>query len=558
MVKAAIEGLRSKIIAVTLVVSLTPLLFLGVVIYRQFSTICQNRMVEHTAHVARIQAQNLDTMLRERASALQAVLAVSGPESLARADFLDRIVETLNRTTSHPGLLALTAMDGQGRVLASSARAEVPAETASEIARATVYGRTISDVAASKDGKPRFFLTLRGAGQAAGLYLRAGFVGDMLERPLRRARIDQVQDLYLLNRGGLFQTQPWFDGTLFLPAPLETSDFNEGDAAVQPVIRDGKTFYYAGAWLSECDWLLVVRQASCADRGQLTAARNTAIFAMVIGFSVILLVTLVQARVMVGRLGKAAEEANTLSAQLAQNEKLAAIGKMAAGVAHEINNPLAVIDAKAGWVKDFFAQRFTGAKGDLQRFLASIEAIEKAVTRATKITRNLLAYAGRLEPHREKANVNRVLDSTIDMLEQHARLHRIEIQTDLQETLPEVAGDESRLQQVFLNLFNNAIDAIGTDGLIEAVTRQEGEEVVIHISDDGHGISPEMQKHLFEPFFTTKEDVYGTGLGLATSHGIIKNMNGVIGVKSNPGEGTTMTIILPLAANKPPVNHMKT
>ncbi|MBI9083401.1 MAG: hypothetical protein JEZ11_07375 [Desulfobacterales bacterium] len=553
MYKAVFEGLRMKIIAVTLVVSLTPLLLLGIVIYRQFSGICQDRMIAHTAHVASIYTEVLDTMLRERASALQAVLGVSDPETLMAEGFLARISETLNLTRSHPGLLSLAVLDGKGAVQVSFPDPLPPIEKEMEhgMGRAVVYGRQASDVITTGNGPSRFFLTVRGRGKNTDLFLRAGFDGDMLKRQLSRARIDQVQDIYLLNRQGIFQTRPWYDGDLLEPSFLRTADFKEGDAAVHKVPRDGKNFYYAGIWLSEIDWLLVVRQASCEDLGRLAEARSTAMVSMLLGFAAILMVAVAVTHVLISRLRKSSAAADEFSLQLTQNEKLAAIGKMAAGIAHEINNPLAIIDVKAGWMKDILASQAFDAGQARDKFTAAVDAIGKAVVRASKITQNLLSYAGRMELRREDVDVNQVLNQTIDMLEQHARLQRIGIQTDFQEDLPTIASDESQIQQVFLNLLNNAIDAVGSDGFIDIITRWEGSRVGIQIADDGSGISPETQKHIFEPFFSTRKAVYGSGLGLAISYSIIKNLSGTIRVDSTEGQGTTMTVTLPVTRPDP-------
>ena len=154
-----------------------------------------------------------------------------------------------------------------------------------------------------------------------------------------------------------------------------------------------------------------------------------------------------------------------------QSSKMAALGKMAAGIAHEINNPLAVIGEKAGWIKDLLNMEDVSHSENFQEFADAVNKIEYHIVRAKTITHRLLGFARRMEPVTEKVNVNEVLDETIDFLENEARYRNIEIQTDYSPDLPLTISDSSQLQQVFLNILNNAIDAIGKDGEITIKTK---------------------------------------------------------------------------------------
>lgn len=548
MSETMLKRLQAKIIAVTLIVGVAPLLLLSVVFYRQFSDICEERMIAQTAHAVKTHADALNTALRDNVSMLQAVSGAAAAESLLDRRFLASTVAALNRTATHPGVIALAVLDSDGTLLADSS----PFPTAPEadrsrgIAQAVLYDSSASAVFADSTGNSHYFMTIRGSGANAHLFLHAAFDGDLVYRLLCQLRDGRSQDIYLLDRQGVFQTKPWYDGALLTRGFLDVADFNESGPTVQKVVRDGKTFYYAGAWLSENDWLLVVRQPSCQDMGRLAQARDAAMISVLLGFATIFFVSLAVTHIMVSRLKKALTQAQALSLQLGQNEKLAAIGKMAAGVAHEVNNPLAIIREKTGWMKDLLdGESFKGSPY-YQKYRGSLTTIEKAVSRAAKITHNLLSYAGSLEPRNDDVDVNAVINKTIDILEQHARLHHVEIQTDLEEHLPVISSSESELQQVFLNLLNNAVDAIGTDGLIDISTRRAGDRIVVQIKDDGAGMAPEAQRRIFEPFYSTKAAVYGTGLGLAISHSIITNMNGTIAVASAEGRGTTMTVTLPV------------
>jgi two-component system NtrC family sensor kinase len=243
------------------------------------------------------------------------------------------------------------------------------------------------------------------------------------------------------------------------------------------------------------------------------------------------------------------ERKKAVSEDLAmQSTKMAALGKMAAGIAHEINNPLAVIGEKAGWLKDLLHEEDLAQSPNFQEFADTVNKIELHVNRAKKVTHRLLGFARRMEPVHEKVDLNTILHDTIGFLENEARYRNIDIQADFDEELPQTTSDSAQLQQVFLNILNNAIDAIGKDGEIIVKTKllPKINSLGVEIIDNGPGIPKEMLDKIFDPFFTTKEVGKGTGLGLSISYSIIDKLGGKMMVASEEGQGTTFTIYLPI------------
>jgi two-component system NtrC family sensor kinase len=290
----------------------------------------------------------------------------------------------------------------------------------------------------------------------------------------------------------------------------------------------------------------VITQEASEEMSGLLATRNVEVAIILAGVLAIVFTTIFTARLTVNRLRQSDSRMNELNARLVQSDKLAALGKMAAGVAHEINNPLAVIIQKTGWMEDLLIEEEFQKTKNLEEFKTSLKKIEEHVERARKVVHNMLGYARRMEPRLENVDVNDTVTQTIALLENFARINNIEIRTSLASDLPVIASDRAQLQQVFLNLLTNAIDAIDKNGYIDVASKRADGLIHVDITDDGPGIPSDQQKRVFEPFFTTKQTSKGTGLGLWVSYDIVEKMGGSITVNSRVGEGTTFTVSIPI------------
>ncbi len=235
------------------------------------------------------------------------------------------------------------------------------------------------------------------------------------------------------------------------------------------------------------------------------------------------------------------KELREAQAHLFQTEKLASLGKLAAGVAHEINNPLGGILIYSHLLLE-----------DLDKnspYHNNLEKIVKETTRCKDIVKGLLEFARPKEPEATLTNVNELLNKSLSLIESQSLFQNIQVEKRYSADLPLIVADSAQLQQVFMNIILNAADAMQGEGRLTLRTSlsSDGEDLIIDFSDTGPGIREEDMEKIFDPFFTTKEVGHGTGLGLSISYSIIRKHQGTIDVQSTFGEGATFTIKLPIA-----------
>lgn len=233
------------------------------------------------------------------------------------------------------------------------------------------------------------------------------------------------------------------------------------------------------------------------------------------------------------------EERAILENQLRHSDRLATIGQLAAGVAHELNEPLGAI---LGFTQ--LAMKTPGLPGSSAEDLARIE---KASLHAREVVRKLMFFSRQIPPRTSVVDLNAVVNDGLYFLESRCARAGIEVIRQLDAEPPLVEADVSQLHQVLVNLVVNAIQAMGEGGRLTIRTLRSGADAVLAVEDTGTGMSEEVRTKIFTPFFTTKDVGQGTGLGLAVAHGIIRSHGGSIGVESEPGRGSRFEVRLPAA-----------
>lgn len=331
-------------------------------------------------------------------------------------------------------------------------------------------------------------------------------------------------------------------------SPLRQSSYRpleDRETWVEEVGSDGDSVVVAYARLKETPWVLVVEQPFRIAYDRMYQFRRVMIgITTALAFSIggVLWVT---SNSLLRKAQATAEKKEDLKFQLLHASKLAAVGELAAGVAHEINNPLAAIAANSGVIRDMIDPQF-GLDWSREEMGEELDNIDAMVFRARGIISKLMEFSRKYPQELVPCDVNALLDEVIEGLKEREFLvSDIELIRDYDPRVPDIPLNPDQIRQVFLNLANNAGDAIEGAGTIRLTTRTDRGFVVITFEDTGTGIPPEEMEKIFLPFHTTKEVGKGTGLGLSISLSIVESMGGNIEVESSPGSGSSFRVILP-------------
>ncbi len=404
--------------------------------------------------------------------------------------------------------------------------------------QAMVRGRYESDVFLGFRRFPHMVMAVTKRSGDRAFILRATIDTDRLSDLVREGGLESGADVFILNRAGEYQTRYSPAHRLMEKADLGPIPVHTG---VRMLRQDDQLV--ANAWLRGERWVLVARQALPGD--SIADVHPALLWGLLACLGLVPLSAALVARYRLRQLRGLQAERAALYESVAQSQKMAAIGRLAAGVAHEINNPLAIIQAQVGVLADALADGTDFPRaGEFRDRLGKIEA---QVERGRKVTHRLLGFSRRVGPDLEPVDVAAALEETVGFVEREIQASDIRIVRDYGPGVPILRSSLSRMQQVFLNLINNAVDAMGRDGQLGLAVRAAGGGVEVVVADDGPGIPAGDLQRVFEPFYSTKSGPgIHSGLGLALCREIMHGLGGRIGVESAPGRGTTFTLWFPL------------
>jgi two-component system, NtrC family, sensor kinase len=422
------------------------------------------------------------------------------------------------------------------------------------------HGFYISDIFLGYREIPHFVVAVTRRENGKKWVIRSTIDTLMFNDLVEKVRIGKTGEAYILNANGQIQTEPRSGGELMEKHPDSITYPSSPNGIETFISRNGSGDKYLNAttWLQNKKWLLVVRQEKADAFKALRSATYVILLILISGGGVIVAVAFYLTNHIVGRMAQSDAEKNQLNQQLIGASRLAELGEMAAGFAHEINNPLQIIKNEQSLMEMILSEiRDAGHLNDsesINEFMDSMDQIKIQVSRCADITKSILKFGRQSEPNPKKIDLGLFIPEVISMIAKKANVHGISIEKDISDGLSPIYGDATQFQQVLLNLFNNAMDAIaekhGSKGgeLRVNADQQPNGQVEIQVKDNGCGISPKNLEKIFSPFFTTKPVGKGTGLGLSVCYGIIKEMGGIMAVSSEKEINTTFTIRLPAAS----------
>jgi len=548
------RSLTRNIVLLVIFISFTPMVLVTGIILRQFSASHHEKIHAHLEELVLKHQQNIDSFLEEKVMDIRFVAdsidfdAIGGKD--AAGDHLHRLQSAFGTV-----FVDLGVVDDQGQQVAYAGPfklAKARYEEADWFKRAINNPYFISDVFLGLRRSPHFIIAVRKNWKGRKWIIRATIDFLSFNRLVENVRIGETGFAYILNREGQFQTQPSFDFTPTLDIYNNYFDTLErGDKTVEMQERldgYGVKSLYVSALLKGGDWLLVYKQASRDAYSDLHKAQLIALFFLILGgVSIVAMAVWLSAR-MVRRMAASEQEKEIMNQQVIETGKLASVGELAAGIAHEINNPVAIMVEEAGWLQDLMEDGAFKSREDIAEFERALEQIRTQGKRCKAITHKLLSFARKTDSRIEDFEIGPLIEEVVVLSAQRAKYSNVELTTHLEPKLPAISASHSELQQVFLNLINNALDAMDkTGGNLDISARQDKDQILIAVTDNGPGIPKANLARIFDPFFTTKPVGSGTGLGLSICYGIIHKMGGEIKVSSAVDVGTTFEIRIPIA-----------
>ncbi len=563
--QTAPKVLKNKILASLILTPAVPFILLAVVGYHFFTASLESEISSRMVRVAEDHRRGIELFLSERVADLKLVSESYSFEELSSPGKLARVFGDLRSVSS--AYVDLGLFNQQGMQVSYAGPYQLAGKLYGEkpwFREVMVRGTYVSDVFLGFRQVPHFIVALKVRKGPRVWVLRATidtlFFSDLVEK----VRMGRTGEAYIINNKGYFQTERRSGGGL-LEKDRDSSGFPAPEPGVTTFIRraaDNEKYLYASTSLNEGKWRLVVRQEEDDAFRGLHNASYIVVAILFVGLGAISLAAVVITNYLIGRITRAEEDKDKLTQQLIMASRLAEIGEMSAGFAHEINNPLQIIRSEhaliATILDDSLAAGQVPQGEDLSELKDSLDQIRTQVDRCGGITQGILKFARHKKNEPTSVDLRDFLPRVMDMVRKKTEVEGIDFTLDMEEGVSRVMADPGQLQQVLLNLMNNAIYAVtekhnGGGGRVGVSLDSQNGRVILSVSDNGVGISPEISEKIFTPFFTTKPVGKGTGLGLSVCFGIVKAMGGTLEVTGGPGQGATFTISLPVAADVPAV-----
>jgi len=541
--------LRLNMIVIMALITLVPLFLMALVNRYQYQKTLNLETVEPLRVQMNDTRRSFELFLTQRRSALSLIAATHTLDELVEKSVLARNLSALKREIG--GFVDLGVIDSEGIQVSYVGPYEFQGKGYADqrwFQEVAIRGTHVSDAFLGYRHFPHFVIAVQHVSPTDEWWvLRATIDTEKVNEVIGGFEPGAHRDTFIVNRSGVLQTPSKFYGETLDSFPMSLPPVSNEPAVVEMEDPGGREVLLTYTYIDSPAGILMTVRPKAEVLKSWYAVRSENIFLLLFCTVAIGVVVLRLSGGLVGQIKESDRKREMASHAMQYNSKLATIGRLAAGVAHEINNPMAIINEKAGLMSDLidlnpdFPER--------EKMLRLIKSVLNSVNRCRTITHRLLGFARHMDVEMEDVDLNYVIRDVVGFLEKEAFHRSVEVKLELEKDLPTIPSDRGQLQQVFLNILNNALDAADEGGrvVIRSGVRDD-DRVLVVFEDDGAGMPKETLQHIFDPFFTTKQK-YGTGLGLSITYGIVEKLRGSIEVESEEGVGTVFRVSLP----RPPV-----
>jgi two-component system NtrC family sensor kinase len=538
------KRLRGQMLSVLLSFGLIPLGLMGIAGFIANREAIETRMRNVLEAMVKNRQATIELFLAEKMRQLEITASSHSIDRLSNPEFLESLREQMQR--DHGAIVDLGLFNDRGQHIAYAGPYKLQNLNYLQefwFGRVMVLGRYESDVFLGMRHFPHMVMAVKKREGAKDWIVRATIDTDTLSELVREGGLESGADVFILNRAWEYQTSYSDAHRLMEKADIDPIPLHSG-VRVLETDRNGRREFVATSWLRDNSWVLVARQHA-PGLSALLPGHPAVMWVLVAGIIAIHLLSYIIARHRLSQFRTLEDERAALYESVAQSQKMAAIGRLAASVAHEINNPLAIIEAQVGVLSDIVKEHPESASS--AEFMTRIDKIQAQVERGRKVTHRLLGFSRRVGSETEPVDVVAALEETVGFVEKDLEASRVHVIREYGSDVPIIRSNLAQMQQVFLNLINNALDVIREGGDLKLSVDRSDDGVIVKVTDTGPGIADKDLKKIFEPFFSTKNgSAHHTGLGLAICQEIMRNLQGRIDVNSTIGIGTEFSLWFPV------------